>query len=284
MGKQQKEIQQTATSRSDQQYNDAQAAKDRMLNSPEMKAYAARTAKRRTAIDTGTFANAADFLSNKDAVAQRKATYDATASLKPTGLGALALNKVNPAAVADQARVRTDEFARDSALQAESDKRGFIGETQAMESDILGKKLGVDSTIMGASFGQSNYNSSLAAQIAAQRASVLPSIIGGALGAAGSMFSFGATGGGGAAGGCWIAEAIYGTDHASTHILRSWLNTEFVETLKGRIVMAFYLTFGQGIAHVTRRSTRLRAFLKQYIFDKALPHAEGAFILRAMAR
>lgn len=250
--------------------------------SPEFKAYQARVAKRRQAIDTGTFANSADFLSNKDAVAQRKATYDATASLKPTGLGALALNKVNPAAVADQERVRRDEFARDSAMQAESDKRGFIGETNAMESDIIGKKLGVDTTIMGAAFGQSNYNQSLAAQIAAQRASVLPSIVGGAISGVTGMFSFGA-GGGGGGGGCWIAEAIYGETHANTHIMRSWLNTEFKETRRGRVVMAFYMAFGQRIAGVARRSTKLRSFLKQNIFDKALPKAEGAFILRTMA-
>lgn len=138
-------------------------------------------------IEDGTYANSADFLSNKDAVAQRKGVYDATASLKPTGLGALAMNQVDPRAVADQERVRSDEFARDSALQAQADKRGYIQQTEAQESDIIGKRLGVDSTIMGAAFGQSNYNQSLAAQIAASRASILPSIVGGAISGASTI-------------------------------------------------------------------------------------------------
>lgn len=181
-GKGQEKLQKTSEQRSAQQHQTGVDAQKRLLDgSAEFQAYKKRVAGRRSTIESGTYADSADFLSNKDAVAQRKATYDATASLKPTGLGALAMNQINPKAVADQERVRADEFARDSAIQAQADKRGYIADTEAMESDIIGKNLGVDSTIMGAAFGQSNYNQSLAAQIAAQRASIVPSIIGGVI-------------------------------------------------------------------------------------------------------
>jgi hypothetical protein len=103
-------------------------------------------------------------------------------NMASTGVGGLGAAYVNPKQLADQNQIMKDEFARDSAMQAEEDKRQFIGQTQLQESDIIGKKLGVDTTVMGGAFGQSNYNFSQAAQIAAQRASVLPGLAGGLLG------------------------------------------------------------------------------------------------------
>lgn len=121
-----------------------------------------------------------------------------------TGVGGLGAAYTNPKALATQNQIMKDELARDSAMQAEEDKRQFISQTNAMENDIIGKKLGVDTSIMGTAFGQSNQNLSQAAQIAAQRASILPGIIGMGLQGA-SMFMSGGLGGLGGRGGSAVA-------------------------------------------------------------------------------
>lgn len=73
-------------------------------------------------------------------------------------------------------------------------------------------------------------------------------------------------------GGCWIAEAIYGIDDPRTHLVRAFLNGPFRETLLGRFVMSFYLTFGQFIASQVRRYDFLKRALKP-LFDRALREA-----------
>lgn len=82
-------------------------------------------------------------------------------------------------------------------------------------------------------------------------------------------------GAGAAAGGCWIAEAIYGVTDPRTLAARAWLNGEFRQTRIGRIVMAFYLRFGQRIARYVENSKLLRFALKP-IFDIAAEKG-GAF-------
>lgn len=78
---------------------------------------------------------------------------------------------------------------------------------------------------------------------------------------------------GGTSTGCWIAEAIYGVDDPRTHLVRAWLNTEFIKTSIGRAVMAAYLKSGQGIAKMVRKSRFLKMALKP-LFDRALQEAE----------
>ncbi len=82
----------------------------------------------------------------------------------------------------------------------------------------------------------------------------------------------GAGAGAGAAVGCWIAEAIYGTNDWRTATLRAWLNGNFKQSLLGRMVMAFYLRFGQKIAACVQRSPLLRKLLKP-TFDRGLRKA-----------
>jgi hypothetical protein len=82
----------------------------------------------------------------------------------------------------------------------------------------------------------------------------------------------GAGTGAGLAAACWIAEAIYGTDDARTHLLRSWLNREFEERWYGRVVMAGYRRFGQSIAGAIRRFRPL-GWVFRPLFDLALLRA-----------
>ena len=73
--------------------------------------------------------------------------------------------------------------------------------------------------------------------------------------------------------GCWIAEAIYGADDFRTHLVRAWLNTEFTKQRIGKIVMAFYMKFGQRIAKLVRKNIVLKTLLTP-LFDCALRRAE----------
>jgi hypothetical protein len=75
--------------------------------------------------------------------------------------------------------------------------------------------------------------------------------------------------------GCWIAEAIYGTDDIRTHIVRAYLNGPFLRTKLGRLVMALYIKFGQSIASKVRKHDCLKRMFKP-IFDKALWSALNA--------
>ena len=194
MPKGQKQLQDQSTQRSNQQYDTGREAQLRLLEgSPEFQAYQSRTADMRKTIDNGAFADSKNFLSNRDAVAKRMAQRDGTLNMARTGAGALGAAYVNPKQLADQDNLSRDEFARDSALQAEEDKRNFINQTNMQEQDIIGKRIGVDTTVMGGAFGQSNYNFSQAAQIAASRASVLPSLIG--MGLQGASMFFNPAGG-----------------------------------------------------------------------------------------
>jgi len=160
-----------------------------MLDNPELKARKARVAERRNAIDTGTISDAKDFISNRAAVAERERSREAKMNVTDTGVAGLAANFANPTQIALAKQLYKDEFARDSAAQTETDAKNYMDETDAMERDIISTTLGIDSGIMGTSFGVSQSNQQLAAQIAAQRASVFPSILGAAIGAGAGMIT-----------------------------------------------------------------------------------------------
>jgi hypothetical protein len=93
-----------------------------------------------------------------------------------------------------------------------------------------------------------------------------------ALGGLGAAAGGWASGGFKMPGGCWIAEAIYGPQDLRTHLVREWLNTTFVLRPAGRVVMQFYMRFGQRIASVVSRSRALKAVLRP-LFDRALSEA-----------
>ena len=118
------------------------------------------------------------------AVAKRAEEYKARLNLTKTGIAGLASNYADPTQVALANKVYEDEFARDSAGQTEDDARNYIGETRAMENDLIQTQIGVDSGVMNSAYGVSQGNQQLAAQIAAQRASILPGILSGVIGGA----------------------------------------------------------------------------------------------------
>ena len=72
--------------------------------------------------------------------------------------------------------------------------------------------------------------------------------------------------------GCWIAEAIYGTDDPRTHLLRWYLNGPFSATVPGAAIMCVYFAVGRPVAWLVRRSDMARAILKP-LFDSGLRRA-----------
>lgn len=181
MGKGQKALQETATTRSNEQYQSAQDAKNRLINNQTLMDFKTRQAARRHAIETGQIADAKDFISNRAAVANRLEQYKTKANLTKTGIAGLASNYTNPNQIALANRLYEDEFARDSAAQAEADAKDYIAQTDANDQSIIALEQGRDAGIMNSSFGFAQNSMSQASQIAAQRASVLPSIIGSAI-------------------------------------------------------------------------------------------------------
>ncbi len=77
--------------------------------------------------------------------------------------------------------------------------------------------------------------------------------------------------------GCWIAEAIYGTNDVRTHVLRAYLNGPFRKTLKGALIMRAYLAVGRQVAWVARRSSWLRNMLRP-AFESALANCRSTFV------
>lgn len=188
MAKGQKALQNTAKARDKENYETARQAQQRLVDgSPEFKAFADRTAGRQKTIDDGTFADSKEFLSNRDAVAARASQRNAAVNMADTGYGAVGARFADPNQLAITNAIMKDEFARDSAMQAESDKRGFIAQTEQQQNDVVNKKIGIDSNVMASGFNQSNYNFSQAAQIASTRASLVPGLIGAAVGGASSV-------------------------------------------------------------------------------------------------
>lgn len=87
---------------------------------------------------------------------------------------------------------------------------------------------------------------------------------------------FGAAGGAGSGGllgmipGCWIAAAVYGEHDIRTHMVRQWLNVEYVRTGAGRIVMKAYRKIGRQVAPFVRGPVR---WILKPLFDVALRKA-----------
>lgn len=196
MAKNQKRIQQQQEQRSQQQYDTGLSAQKRLIDgSPEFQARQAQLAARNNYIQTGTIADDKNFVSNKDAVAERAMQFERRQNLTDTGIAGLAANYTNPTQIALAKQMSKDEFGRDSAAQTSADAKQYINDTRSMEDNIINQKIGIDSGIMGTAFGASQSQIQLAAQIASQRASVLPGILGMALGAAGQVASGGMAGG-----------------------------------------------------------------------------------------
>lgn len=178
MGKGQKAIQQTATTRSAEQYAAGNDAAKRLVDSPELSALKDRVHTRRAAIDAGDLRGAKDFVGNSANTAAREQDRELKANLTKTGVAGLASNYADPTAVALADQANKDEFARDSAAQNEADAKDYIGQTENMESGIINTETGRDTAIMGNAWGNANSNLNTAAQVAAARSSILPSVLG----------------------------------------------------------------------------------------------------------
>jgi hypothetical protein len=181
MGKGQKRIQTAAENRSAEQHTIGTQASE--AAKAAVAARKLQVGKRRAAIDAGTIGDQKDFVSNRAAVAERARQRDTRANLTKTGIAGLASNYADPTQIALADQANKDEFARDSAAQTESDAADYINQTNAMEENTFNAEVGTDMGVMNSAWGNSQNNLGLAAQIAASRASVVPGLIGAAIGA-----------------------------------------------------------------------------------------------------
>ena len=122
---------------------------------------------------------------------KREASWNAT----PTGMMAVGNNYANPNTMATQTAMLKDMEARDSAGQLEGDWQDYIDDTQAAESGIVTRRDGIDMNLMSSADSRSSRYDDIARRIAQQRSSMWAGILGGGIGAAGSIVG-GALGGG----------------------------------------------------------------------------------------
>lgn len=196
IAKGQKQLQDTATKRSDEQYAVGKQAQQNLITgTPEMKADEQRVATRRATINSGDYLNAKDFYGNKDRLAEQQKIRDNVKSLTPTGAGGLALPYANATQIALADKVSNDEFARDQAAQNESDIRDYNAQTDAMEQNLINRQIGVNQSVMGEGFQQANINHQEAAQIARDRSASIMQLAGMALGGFANLATMGMSSG-----------------------------------------------------------------------------------------
>lgn len=138
------------------------------------------------------------------------------------------------------------------------------------EKFILGSTLaptGADTSVFStATGGRSNADTNLA-NLGIAQSQMWSNIVGSGL-QAGATAAAGRAG----QGGCWIAMAIWGDTDPRTLITREWLNTEFIKSRIGRMVMALYYRFGERVAKQVRKHGWLKAALTP-VFEVALDKA-----------
>jgi hypothetical protein len=150
-------------------------------------------------------------------------------------------------ASAEEASRASRRDAAQELTQADMQRQAALGHAEEYYTGGLGSIPGMYGSQYASSLGGANSamgNATNAAQVPGfwdTFGSAFASQLG--KGVAGSVTPGGA--GAAGAGSCWIAEAIYGIDDARTHLVREWLNREFIRRPVGKLVMALYLRFGR---------------------------------------
>lgn len=248
-----------------QQYKDQRAVLDylnpilkSMIANPTGLAPAALTAMRTSASDTIS----REGQNAKAAVAATDAARGGGTGLS-SGVQAqidsgVALNTANEQSTAQNQITQYDESVRQSNFW--NAINGLSGNAKMLDPTAYSANANQGGSTL-AGLGTAYYNT--------QQSGWLNAALGG-LGAAAGGWASGGFKMPGA--GCWIAEAIYGSDDLRTHLVREWLNTHFIQRPTGKHVMRFYLRFGQRIAAVVSRSNALKSMLRPF-FDRALSEA-----------
>jgi len=86
--------------------------------------------------------------------------------------------------------------------------------------------------------------------------------------------------GGGHSKQCWIAEALYGSDDARTHLLRAWLSVVYDERRAGWECVALYRVFGRTTARLISAGVLPRQLFRplfDVLVEKAVADAPRAF-------
>lgn len=148
-----------------------------------------RIAARRRSIDKKDFDNAPDFIGNKQISAERNKVLENTANLTQTGIAGLGSAYANPDTVGMASKLLKDRMAQVTGGQWESDVNDYIRDTGAQETDLANADAGMYSQFAQYNGQQAFNQQQLWTQIAMQRASVLPSLIGAGIGGVAGMFT-----------------------------------------------------------------------------------------------
>lgn len=148
-----------------------------------------RIAARRKAIDSHDFDHAPSFVGNSAITAERNKRMENEANLTQTGIAGLSSQYASPDTVAMASKLLKDRMAQNTGAQFESDVGDYIRGTDAQEADLANADAGMYSNFYGDEQSRAWQNQQLAAQIAMQRASVLPSLVGAGIGGLATVFT-----------------------------------------------------------------------------------------------
>lgn len=119
--------------------------------------------------------------------AKRGKQREAELNLQPTGAMALGMQNANPTALAMAKLKLNSEMDQDNAANYEGSVGNYMQEIKGMNSDLANFDFTRNNALLGNAMNRWQSASSQWGQTANARASVVPSILGGVLGAAGTV-------------------------------------------------------------------------------------------------
>ena len=119
--------------------------------------------------------------------AKRQAMRKANMNLAPTGATALGMSSANPTALAMAGQAQSDELDRDAAEAYQVGVKNYIGDIMGLNRDLTNYDFTRDNALLGNAMQRWQTSTGQWGQTANAQGSILPSILGGALGAAGSI-------------------------------------------------------------------------------------------------
>lgn len=119
--------------------------------------------------------------------AKRQAMRKANMNLAPTGATALGMSSANPTALAMARMAQNDELDRDSAQAYETGVKTYIGDVMGLNRDLTNYDFTRDQSLLGNATNRWQYSTGQWGDTARQMGSIVPGIIGSALGAGGQI-------------------------------------------------------------------------------------------------
>jgi hypothetical protein len=164
----------------------AQSREDRASAVAAREPIRQRIAGRRKAIDSKQFDTAPDFIGNNAIAAEANKRMENQANLTQTGIAGLSSKYASADTVQMSAQLLKDRQAQNTGAQYETDVNNYIRDTDNMETDSGNADAGLYTNFYESGRNAAFQNQQLYAQIAMQKAQVVPQLIGATIGGVGS--------------------------------------------------------------------------------------------------